>query len=339
MENFIYISYLYNLYRCILSFGGCGMDLRKVIEFGRGSHVITIPKAWFNKNKLKKGDLLDVSVGLNEITYSTKSSNYEKKPLDVSITAIDKDMNHIESEIVSSYLNNADSIEVISRDLKTNAPQIKSILRNLSGMEILEQTSTRIVAKNLINTNEISILSLIRRMDIITRGMMEDGIKCFSEDHYESIRSRDKDVNRLFFLSSRVIRSGLKDHHVAQQLKTTPVELQDQLLVIMRIEKIADHQKRIARELSNGKIPSKIKKSLISMYIEIKNKFEDVMKAYYTKNKKIAIDIEVSNYDRIQKLNLIQAMNHQPNCTRIVEQLKGATAQIRNLAKTILTIG
>src|SRR3989338_5916784 len=143
------------------------MDYRKIIEFGKGSYIVTLPKSCMLKNMLKKGEILTVTTGLNDITFSTSNQKLEPEQINSTIVGDSKGLKQIETEIVTAYLNSADMIEVLSKDLKTNAQDIKKILRNLSGMEVLEQTSTRIVAKNLINIEEISILTLIRRMDII----------------------------------------------------------------------------------------------------------------------------------------------------------------------------
>ena len=34
------------------------MDFRRIIAFGKSSHVVSLPKSWLNENKLKKGDLV-----------------------------------------------------------------------------------------------------------------------------------------------------------------------------------------------------------------------------------------------------------------------------------------
>lgn len=314
------------------------MDVRKIIEFGRGSYVVSLPKGWLDKNKLRKGDVLNATQGLNEVIFSTSQIKPKSDPIKITIVADEKDMTRIEAEIVSAYLNNADSIEVLSKNLRTNAMQIKNILRNLSGMEILEQTSSKIFAKNLINLNEIALPTIIRRMDIITRGMIEDSIKSFEENYYESIRTRDWDVNRLFYLASRVIRAGLKDHREAQRLNTSPLELQTSHLMILRLEKVADRQKRIARELQGCTIPIKLKVEIHTIYTEIKDKYLEVMKAYYTKNKELAFTVEVTNKDRIDRLNAIQDKLNNPKCTRIIENLKATTAEIRSMAKTVVSM-
>ena len=47
------------------------MEYRKVIGFGKGSYVISLPKGWALKNKLKKGSTLSVETGANSMVVST----------------------------------------------------------------------------------------------------------------------------------------------------------------------------------------------------------------------------------------------------------------------------
>ena len=46
------------------------IDVRKLISFGKGSYIISMPKGWIEKNNLKKGDLISVNDGGFELTLS-----------------------------------------------------------------------------------------------------------------------------------------------------------------------------------------------------------------------------------------------------------------------------
>jgi len=177
------------------------IDVRKLISFGKGSYILSMPKSWIQKNNLKKGDLISVSDDGFELIL--KAGQEETKPelKEINIDAKGKNIELLKAEIVSSYLNGYDVISILLESNSKEAPKIRDIIRNLSGLEIMEQTSTRIVAKNLISINEISIKTIIRRIDIITRAMMEDSILCCrAHSAYESIRNRDDDINRLYYL-------------------------------------------------------------------------------------------------------------------------------------------
>src|SRR3989338_4595298 len=111
-------------------------------------------------------------------------------------------------------------------------------------MEIIEQTANKIVAKDLINIKEVSIKTLIRRIDLIIRSMMEDLIASIGkkecEKVVETLFQRDADVNRLYFLVRRVTTAALEDPRIAKLFETTPLELVADWEVVLALEKIGD---------------------------------------------------------------------------------------------------
>ena len=54
------------------------IDVRKLISFGKGSYIISMPKSWIEKNNLKKGDLISVSDDGFELVL--KASQEVQKP-------------------------------------------------------------------------------------------------------------------------------------------------------------------------------------------------------------------------------------------------------------------
>jgi len=327
------------------------IDVRKLISFGKGSYILSMPKSWIEKNNLKKGDLISVSDDGFELILS---ANQQEKKLDVREINIDskgKDLELLKAEIVSSYLNGYDTINILFENNNKEVPKIKDVIRNLSGLEIMEQTSTRIVAKNLININEISISNIIRRMDIITRAMIEDCILCCrGHCNYESIHDRDADVNRLYFLGYRVIKNAIKTPRIAKSLNIDAWHLHSDNLVILRLEKIADRQKRIARYICTANLDRTTLAELDKIYTDIIEAYNEVMKSYYNQDKQLSIEIEVTNKDRTAACDkfLEKYMNVHANSktrtsnsnlvavAKIVENLKATTVEIRNMARTVL---
>ncbi len=260
-------------------------------------------------------------------------------------------MELLKAEIVSSYLNNYDSINILFDKYNNQSPKIKDIIRNLSGLEIMEQTSKRIVAKNLININEISIKNIIRRMDIITRAMMEDSILCTrGQCTYEDIHHRDVDVNRLYFLGYRVIKNAMKDLRIAKSLGTYPWQLHSDALIIQRLEKIADRQKRISRYLCTTEFDRATLAELGKIHTDISEAYNEVMGAYYNKDKKVAFRIEITNKGKTESCDKLlesycdshtntksksSGQNHVA-LAKIIENLKATSVEIRNIARTVL---
>ena len=327
------------------------IDVRKLISFGKGSYILSMPKSWIEKNNLKKGDLISVADDGVELVLSASQKEEKQDSLEINIDAKGKTLELLKAEIVSSYLNGYDTINILFDSHTKEASKIKDITRNLSGLEIMEQTSTRIVAKNLINISEISIKNIVRRMDIITRAMMEDAILCYrGQCLYDNIHQRDTDVNRLYFLGYRVIKNAMKNPRIAKSLETEPWQLHSDTLVIVRLEKIADRQKRITRYLSAANFDRSTLAELDRVHTDISESYNDVMKAYYTKDKQIAFHVDVTNKQRTEPCNKIlenytmlhsNSKNKTNNSNlvvvaKVIENLKATAAEIRNLARTVM---
>ena len=327
------------------------IDVRKLISFGKGSYIISVPKNWIEKNHLKKGDLISVNDDGLELNLSASQQEKKADSREITIDAKGKDLDLLKTEIVSSYLNDYDTISILFEHNYKDASKIKDIIRNLSGLEIMEQTSTRITAKNLIDTKEISIKNIIRRMDMITRAMMEDAILCYrGQCNYESIYHRDTDVNRLYFLGYRVIKNAMKNPRIAKSLGTEPWQLHSDTMMIIMLEKIADRQKRIARHLCSGDLDRAILTELDKIHTDISEAYNEVMKSYYNQDKQIAFKIEVGNKEKIaactQLLGRCASMhtNHKNKSTsfdhvtlaQIIENLKATATSIKNISRTVL---
>ena len=48
------------------------MEYRKLMAFGNSSFIVSVPKAWVEKNRLKKGDVLMVEQKPNELILAPK---------------------------------------------------------------------------------------------------------------------------------------------------------------------------------------------------------------------------------------------------------------------------
>ena len=326
------------------------IDVRKLISFGKGSFIISMPKKWIEKNSLKKGDIISVNDEGSDLVISANQQDSKPDSKEITIDTKEKDMKMLKSEIVSSYLNCYDTINILFESNDKQAPQIKDIIRNLSGLEIMEQTSTRITAKNLININEISLNNIIRRMDIITRAMMEDTILCYrGQSIYESIFNRDIDVNRLYFLAHRVVKNAMKNPRIAKSLETAPWKLHNDTLVIIRLEKIADRQKRIARYVCAAELDRATLAELDKLHTDISESYNNVMKAYYNQDLATAFKVEVTNNEKIEACDKFlekytknysmkgkNASSNQVAVAKIGENLKATATSIKYIARTVI---
>jgi phosphate uptake regulator len=313
------------------------METRKLIKFGESSFVISVPQAWIIKHKLSKGD----SVYLEEIEKGLLVNPYKddiKKEKKTVIITAGKGENTIEREIISAYLNNSNIIEFSGKDLVLKAKSITGFIRKLMSFEIIEQTSNKIVVKDFLNLKDISIQDIVKRMDIITRAMMEDAVLCVKQDLCENIDYRDLDVNRFYYLIFRVIKGGMKNPNIAKILKMTQGELLDYYRLIQAIEDIADCVKRIARALRILDISQKRRKDLLDLFAESKELYLASIKSYYNRDKQLADQYSQAGKDIMEKCNKFLETTQVSEVPGIIEKLKVITKNVRNIARITIDL-
>lgn len=311
-----------------------------------------MPRSWVNNNKLKKGDLISINDQGHELVLEVHDPNKKEEISEVTLQGEGKELERIKAEIEASYLNGYDTIHISSKNLDDISHDVKGILRNLSGMEIMEHNSSRITAKSIINLNEVSIENIVRRMDVITRSMIEDTILGITGgDKHITINQRETDLHRLYFLGCRTIKNAIKTPRVARLIGKGAWELHSDKTILMRLERIADCQKRTARLLSGLRINREFMTELQSLYTTFKERYEKTMKSYYNKDKENSIDVDLSSRIQIEKCNnFLQKINNamvkgkgkndtylmQTALSIIIEHLKTSNAQLKYMARYII---
>jgi len=275
------------------------MESRRLIKFGGNSFVVSIPKSWISQNQLKKGDLVFLKQEADSLVLN--SSGQQVREIRKAILTVDnKPLRRIHTELTSLYLQGYDIIEMRGTSIEKNAPQLKQLMKYFVGMELMEETTKKIVVKDLVDIKEVSVRTLIRRIDVIIRAMLTDTITCFEEDHYESINQRDNDVNRFVYLLKRIIRQAVERRDLAVKLDTTRIQLIKNMLIVGYLESVGDCTKRIARSATMEKIKPQYKKEMKDILTQYNEAYLQIMKAYHTANIDTAFDIEMGSKERLQ---------------------------------------
>jgi phosphate uptake regulator len=313
------------------------MDSRKIIAFGNSSYVISLPKSWIKENRLNKGDNIFIEEKDGQLAISAGQKEEVKELKSIAINIDKKDRLLIRTEIVSAYLNNHDIIEIRGESIKDEAKEIKEILFSLSGIEIIEETSTKIVVKDLLDMREISIKTLVRRIDNIIRSMIDDSILSIETPMYKSIEDRDMEVNRLVFLSHRVLRKMMEHQQLAKKFNISSIELLQNWVIVTKLEKIGDQTKRIARHLERVKVKKDNKQQIEDIYIGLKKEYLDVMKAYYTNNKEMAFNVEIKKADVIKLCKDFSKEDLKLETSKVIEHFKSMYTSIQNIARAVIS--
>ncbi|MBT6774192.1 phosphate uptake regulator PhoU [Candidatus Woesearchaeota archaeon] len=316
------------------------MEYRKLISFGKSSYVVSIPKPWVIQNKLKKGDHIYIEESGSNLILSKKESS-EKKENKRKIIDIDKKSPHwIWREVCSGYILNNHEIVLQGSEIKNKVKELQNVVQNLIALEIMEQTSDTIVAKDFLDMDNVSLLELIQKMDVVTRTMINESCQVFEECNYDSINDRDKDVNRLYFLLYRAALFNMENPTKAMKnFKLTPMDMLRSLFMGFYIEVIADEVRRAIRYARMIEGSPEIKKQIKSFLEKMRDYYVGTMKSFYKKDIEAAFklsDLKMDFEKDLDKLeNEVQKIEH---LNKVVNRLQRLVTNIHNLGRIVYTL-
>ncbi len=310
------------------------MHIRKLVKAGQTTHTVSLPKSWIEKNRLKKGDAIFIAEKSDfELVISPKQEEEKQEEKEITIDVDKKSLGSIQREVTSAYVNNYSKIHLAGKSVHDKAKSLRNMLHHFVALEVDEQTSTKISAKDLLNLNEISVEKTIRRMDMTLRSIIQDTIKSIgSKNLIESVEQRDNDVNRLYFLLFRILKSALNNSKIASNFSMNNNEILSTWYVTVNIENIADNAKTI------NKMMDKINDNLLlkEACCEIQKAYEDVMKAHYNKSPKLADEVASRRIEIFNKCTKLLIKTPTAGAAEVIENLKSMTTNICNIARIVI---
>ncbi|MEA2037842.1 MAG: phosphate uptake regulator PhoU [Nanoarchaeota archaeon] len=312
------------------------MHTRRLVKSGASSYTISLPKEWLQKNKLERGALVYIKEkSATELSIYPEPSEGPIKQKEITINVDNKKIGTTEREITSAYVNNYNTILILGNSLIDKTKEIRRILHNFTALEITEQSSSKIIAKDLLNLKEISIETTIRRMDMIIRSMIQDLKNIENKNISENIHFRDFDVNKLYFLLYRLIKGALGDPVLASHFSLNSSKALSVWNITTNLENIADCCKNISQNLAE--IGKKFNlKELEEVYNDIERSYLDVMKAYHKTDKKLADDVASNRTNIVNQCILFSEKNNKFNILTICENLKEMENLICNIARLVI---
>ena len=67
----------------------------------------------------------------------------------------------IKREIYGAYIHNNQTITLLGEDIKEKAKEIQPLIQSLVALEVMEQTSKSIVAKDFLNIDSVSTATIV----------------------------------------------------------------------------------------------------------------------------------------------------------------------------------
>ena len=226
------------------------MNIRRLQQTGGkngSSFLIILPKEWIVRQKLSKGD--PVVIAEREDGCLIVDPRLPKAG-ETRSTSIEMESN-LRWSITSKYLLGFDEIIVTAKEPITNSQRIelKRIIKRFVALEVTDETDYQIVIQCLVDPSILPVDKAMRRMSLIASRMLGDAMNAFSQGSKETAQDvieRDEEVDRLFFLIVRELRSAIQYPSIAEVMRISPVAALDFRLAVQSIERIADLAVEIA---------------------------------------------------------------------------------------------
>ncbi len=271
------------------------METRKVYVSGGSTYVISLPKKWVKKANLKAGDSLVVTEQDGSLLIETSIAEKESRVKEIKISQLTSN-EALERMIIAFYLVGYDTIK-IKLDRKDHLPYretIRKILDYLIGVEIVEDTNDSMTLEIMVDYKRMSTMQILQRMYAINRSMLLDLGKALKNNDTglaKDVIIREKEIDRLYFLVVRQLKSAVEHQQIAEKLG---IEHQRDCLgyriAVKVLERIADHIENMAKSyIQLHEIQTDAK---LEDFIKLNNKtveiFEKSVEALFTRNHVIA---------------------------------------------------
>ncbi len=258
------------------------VELRKIQVTGGSTHVVSLPKKWVDRNGLGRSDTLAIHEepdgSLLVVPHGDPRVKSRRVVLDVPDPVTEE---VIVRKLVGAYLAGADEIRLRSSGrMDPKVRQIvRSTIRDLVGVEILEEGSDSVTLQDLVGVSEMDLRKTVTRMHRIARIMFDDALAAFSEADAElakDVSSRDDELDRLEWHVSKQMHALLEQPRLAARLQIRPAEALNYYLVARALERMGDHASKICKQVpSIGTAPDHIRKDILEQAEKVRAMWDD----------------------------------------------------------------
>lgn len=286
------------------------MEIRRVQLTGGSSFSITLPKEWIKSLHIKKNDPLTMHIQTDGTLLLTQKMTQEQlqKIKEFDVSHISKPSSLLQL-LIGAYISGYTSLKISSPQRMPTATRnvIRSFTQLAIGLEVIEETDTSIILKDLHNPTEMPIDRTIKRMHIIVKGMNEDVIRALETKDtilVEDVISRDNDIDRLHWFVARQYNILLQNASLTDKMNIT-IQMASTCFLISRIiERIGDHVVRIAQNTPNliqSNLDQKIIQKILTANIQSLTIFNNSLSSFFKKDIKASIE----TFESLVKLELL----------------------------------
>lgn len=252
--------------------------IRKVVKQGPATFMVSLPSTWVKKNRIKKGDTVEVLEKGPYMTITTQPGGRAIR-LEADVSGLEPRL--VDRLLARSYQKGYDEILLIHNNTDV-LKVIQQKVTELMGYEIMEQSNKTCLIQSLSHKMDINFEESLRKAFVIVKQMAEEMIEAYAKDRKEDLQNlylKDLEVNRFCYYCLRQINK--------EQYYTNPQDAQQTHVLyylIEELEDLGDGIKKIASRLSK----SKKNKSMLELLKLLKQQYERSYSYFYEPTKQKA---------------------------------------------------
>lgn len=266
------------------------MEIRRLQSTRDGTFLLSLPKEWARRFNLQKGSPIHVKERVDGCLILDPRYGAEETQ-----EIVLRPSERIEDNILSSYLLGYELIAVEEpRGLREEEREkVKRTASRLVGVEIVEEDEKRILLQCLLKATAIPPEKILRRQYILSKSLLDEAFKALLSLNLEEagkVRSGDEEIDRLYFLLVRILRSLIVNPRLGEKLGISPIDCLDYRLVASLVERIADTSVEMADLVGRIKAQGGIPPAFLSFLKEFSGKlsstYEEAVKALFSRGEK-----------------------------------------------------
>jgi phosphate uptake regulator len=275
-------------------------EFRKIQRTPTGTFFVCLPRSWAKRMDIKKGEVITLHETTDGKILIDPNHEINKLPKNTTLNAGP----YLSREIIGRYLLGFDIITIEAKENITIGARnnIKNAVSSLIGLEIFEETYSKIVLQCLLQPSGFPPERILRRIYDIIAGMNRDAVTSFIHGDLQlanSVVARDDDSNRLYFLLVRILRTIIQNPILSEKLGISPIDCLDYRLAASLIETIGDLSVKTALktlELDKLHPSGDLQKLIQTSQILVFNALKHALAAFMNKDIIIA--------DKVRKVSL-----------------------------------
>jgi phosphate uptake regulator len=233
------------------------LESRKVQKVGYSTMTVSLPSKWVKANNINAGDLVFLMPekdGTLKVMPSRIAQKEEAEEYIINSSACDE-QGMLERIIVGSYMHGRDVIRITSSNRidKTHVNEVRTIIRKLIGLGILEETAKDILLQCSVDPAKFKLDMLVRRLSIIASTILSEALQAFLEQNKamaEEAINREDEADTIYYLAIRLLLSAQAKSEVAEQVGATDtLFIPATRLILQYLELIADYAEDFAKKV------------------------------------------------------------------------------------------